>query len=848
MALRGSPIGRLLLLLAAVSIGSFVLHCARELEAPQEAEWIEVSSPREDTSWTVGTTGHVRWTSRGTSGTVCLDVSSDSAQSWLAIAPEAPDIGSYAWTVTGTACSYCVLRVRDVDGQPTGISKAFRILLPAPALVEPDSGTTTQNRRPYFGWADAPGATSYRLQIDSGTAFSSPHSDTVVTVSEYVPHADLSYGTHWWRVCAGCGVSWSAWSAPWSVMVTTTIGVPLLTQPSAGDTLYVAMPYFGWSDVPGATKYEITIGLDSLLSNPEVQDTTVVSEYQQALALPAERHYWRVRAGDGFGWGAYAGPQSFVILNGIGVPVLDLPPDGSTTYDRTPFLRWYPLVDAERYRVEIAADSDFVFVEVADEVMATELTVNEMLALGTHYWRVRAGVGSLWGQWTSPRSFIVSVEPGVPELLSPADGATLQDQTPSLTWSSILGATSYAVQVADNTAFVSPLMDAIAVDTTATVSPALVSGAYYWHVRAGNGLEWGDWSDHWQFLIATVPAVPGLVWPDSGAIVESGVPTFDWTDVEAATGYQLQVDNTNSFALPIEIDVETTLSTYTPLDSLIRGRHYWRVRAGNDQGWSAWTNPWSFTFPGPTLLDMVSLPGGAFMMGFCDSTGAGYDQQPVHEVTLSPFSISRYEVTQEQYALYDPSHGSEFQNTEGPVENVSWFDAARFCNWLSRREGHTEFYVESDWSCNWTADGYRLPTEAEWEYACRGGTTSHYYGGDTDTLYNLCEPLDPTLDPIAWYCGNTSAPHEVGGKTPNAFGLYDTSGNVYEWCNDWYLWNYYEYSPSSDPPGPESELQRVNRGGSWYGYAMNCRSAARAADDPGVVYPDLGFRVVRRGG
>jgi len=250
---------------------------------------------------------------------------------------------------------------------------------------------------------------------------------------------------------------------------------------------------------------------------------------------------------------------------------------------------------------------------------------------------------------------------------------------------------------------------------------------------------------------------------------------------------------------------------------------------------------------------MVSIPGGSFKMGFYDFTNPGSDQTPVHTVTVGSFLISKYEITQSQYAAFDSDHQSAYHGWDlNPVEEVSWYDAASFCNWLSTENGYRPFYDEEDLDAqtgnvqmDWESDGYRLPTEAEWEYACRAGTQTHYYIGDTDTLYTYCEPLDPLLNEIAWYCGNTTFPIGVGAMEPNSFLLYDMSGNVYEWCNDWYADDYYEYSPLEDPLGPETGLKRVIRGGSWYDFAVFCRSAHRAKKDPGDTDPDLGFRVLR---
>lgn len=174
----------------------------------------------------------------------------------------------------------------------------------------------------------------------------------------------------------------------------------------------------------------------------------------------------------------------------------------------------------------------------------------------------------------------------------------------------------------------------------------------------------------------------------------------------------------------------------------------------------------------------------------------------------------------------------------------------KFCNKLSDAEGLESCYNESTWACDFSKSGFRLPTEAEWEYACRAGTETKFYTGN-----NLSSDgsTSTDLDRAGWYnisyLSNGSFPgeHPVSQKTPNAWGLYDMHGNVMEWCNDWHDENYYESSPYADPTGPTSGFGRVLRGGSWGNYASECRSAFRGGSTPdGSSNSFIGFRVVRR--
>jgi len=240
---------------------------------------------------------------------------------------------------------------------------------------------------------------------------------------------------------------------------------------------------------------------------------------------------------------------------------------------------------------------------------------------------------------------------------------------------------------------------------------------------------------------------------------------------------------------------------------------------------------------------MVFIAGGNFQMG--SKSSYWDDERPVHSVTISSFYISKYELTQKEWVAVMNSNPSSNIEEAYPVENVSWYNAIDYCNKRSIREGFTPCYSingntnPSSWEtgtivCNWSADGYRLPTEAEWEYAARGGNQSNGY------LYSGSNEIKEYF----WYNGNSGyESHPVGLKRPNELGLYDMSGNVYEWCWDWY--GVYPSSYQTNPYGPSHGATRVTRGGSYYNYANYCTVSARGNADPKEYYSYLGFRVCR---
>jgi len=222
-----------------------------------------------------------------------------------------------------------------------------------------------------------------------------------------------------------------------------------------------------------------------------------------------------------------------------------------------------------------------------------------------------------------------------------------------------------------------------------------------------------------------------------------------------------------------------------------------------------------------------------------DDKGAGNAEKPQHQVRITrPFFLGIHEVTQGQYQAVMGENPSQFKGSDDlPVEQVSWLDAVLFCNKLSEQEKKTPFYRINVTEVTIAGgNGYRLPTEAEWEYACRAGST---------TLYPFGDDVSKLGDHV-WFGDNSdSKTHPIGQKRPNAWGLYDMLGNVWEWCADWYDEKYYALpaSVAVDPPGPPKASYRVFRGGSWSSYAWSCRPAFRSRGAPESRNNYLGFRV-----
>ncbi len=280
-------------------------------------------------------------------------------------------------------------------------------------------------------------------------------------------------------------------------------------------------------------------------------------------------------------------------------------------------------------------------------------------------------------------------------------------------------------------------------------------------------------------------------------------------------------------------------------------------------------------------LDMVLIPAGSFNMGNCMDPYEGWDSElPVHSVYISAFYMDKYEVTKEKWDgvyTWAITNGYSFDNAgEGkasnhPVQTINWFDCLKWCNARSEKEGRAPcYYTDSSKTTvykigqlsvandgvNWEATGYRLPTEAEWEKATRGGAAGHRFSwSDADTITHSSANYYSTnlytydVSPTSGYhsdydSGGFPYTSPVGSFASNGYRLYDMAGNVWEWCWDWYVYTYYSSSSGNNPRGPAYSSTRVTRGGCWSYYATSARCALRGRGQPDGSNSDVGFRCV----
>ena len=297
--------------------------------------------------------------------------------------------------------------------------------------------------------------------------------------------------------------------------------------------------------------------------------------------------------------------------------------------------------------------------------------------------------------------------------------------------------------------------------------------------------------------------------------LESGKIITVTTDKE---GDEIYVDGTFAGHSPLDVSIGYGTHTVKAIRNGKSVEKSFDVRENGGESSITFFGNQTITVKGVSF-DMVYVEGGSFDMGatYEQVDNALDNEKPVHRVTLSGYYIGMYEVTQELWEAVMGSNPSYHAASQYPVESVSWNDCKEFVSRLSSLTGRT----------------FRLPTEAEWEYAARGGNQSrHYKYSGSDNIGN-----------VAWHAGNSgSSTHAVGTRTANELGIYDMSGNVWEWCSDWY--GFYSAGAQTNPQGPSSGSLRVLRGGSWYGCARYCRVSYRNYDDPDLSSISRGLRLV----
>ncbi len=388
-----------------------------------------------------------------------------------------------------------------------------------------------------------------------------------------------------------------------------TPGAPALVSPPNNSVNVFTSALLDWSDVISANSYGLQVSADSLFTNNLI-NTTALAQSQfrvdTLVLLHNSKYYWRVNATNTNGTGPWSAVWNFRTITAIPLaPVLTQPPNGSLNVSLTPFLRWNFVLNSDSYKLQISTDSGFSNVRFeSSNLLSTNLLVpaNVLGNDTTYYWRVSGQNTFGQGPWSVVWSFRTIPAPlGQPALVSPFNGSNGLELTPTMTWTAVTGASNYRLQIETDTLFQSPLVDNGQISSTSfTVQSGILSSGvtYFWRVYASVGSNTGPWSAIWRFsTIISIPGAPSLTSPPNNSVNLGLTPTFQWSAVNLAQSYRIQISGDSTFGNPIVNVANLTGTSYsTPTGSLNYGSsYYWRVNASNISGTGLWSSRWMFS-------------------------------------------------------------------------------------------------------------------------------------------------------------------------------------------------------------------------------------------------------------
>ena len=756
--------------------------------------------------------------------------------------------------------------------------------------------------KPTISWDDYDGTTEYTLQISQDIYFEEDVITVTTANTDYVHNenfeADAEY---FWHVKADN--SQDNWSEIWSF--TTDKGVSLSLP--ADEETEVAIPVtFEWNSLDNAANYNILVSEDSLFGTTVVNEIITVNEYTDTGVLEVNKEYfWTVNSDVAACW---SDTLSFItnispLLVSPENEAVDIPAIVEFNWEKYNDTSNYIVQVAEDpgfgdllVDSYIEVDGDELICETASKIEYDSddeeiiefipLLVEDFAANTQYYWRVQSD--NL--EWSDTWSFTTNEPSGQITLTTPENGMIGAEQLQRFDWDSFSGTTFYRFEICHEETFTDTMWSNNVTETNNYTldedknEMLLVGETYYWRVRSDES----EWSDVWSFTVRdgipydielinteVTPHKIDMIWimssgEQTAIYIERSIDDTSWEEIGSVAG---EVEDYADLGLE-----ENTI-------------YYYRFRSENPLGFSGYSESIvdttkTFLFDNPPAL--VSVSNGTFMMG---SNNGEDDEQPVHEVTLShSFQLGKYEITNAEFCevlnwalgkgnikdLYPSTYNytddaisinsvireegaceiyyNNFENIfkietgmgNYPVNDVLWFGAVNYANWLSQIDGLTSLYTSgtSNVSCDvYGAEGYRLPTEAEWEFSARGGNDSgnFTYSGSNN------------IEDVAWYIQNASEPQPIGGKAANELNTYDMSGNLWEWCNDIYDADYYPEDPVTDPTGPTGNISGITkvvvRGGSWEYDEDFLRNANRSNCKANLIYgkvnSSIGFRIVK---
>lgn len=514
-----------------------------------------------------------------------------------------------------------------------------------PLLISPADFLVNQPIRPVLDWQGVANATSYQIQLSEREDFNSPITLNTADTNSQIQAGPLDYYTfYFWRVRAVNGSLASSWSTAWRFRTVPSIVNQKVTlrAPANGANVSPAAISLQWNGLLGATSYDYQLATDAAFTNV-VAGASVLTTSDVVTLSASTTYFWRVRGSDGVNnsqWSDVWTLNTLQALPPASAPNLVSPADASTNLSTSPTLVWNRVTGANSYVVAWSTDASFTMVN-SQTLADTSLQLSGLANNTTWYWRVFAansyGTSPTSATW-SFTTVALPQPPAAPVLLAPANGALDQPLSLQLLWNSSLAATSYTVQWSTNSAFTSASSQTLA-DTSLNLGPLSPGTTYYWRVLASNAVGDGAYSNAFSFttLIPQPPAVPMLASPADASSNLPLVVQLNWHPVTDLTGYEVQISSSPTFPSATSITRADTFWTTPTL--AYSTTYYWRVRAVNNVGPSAWSTVWSFTTmpapPVPVVPTLVSpadqstgLPTAAVSLIWRTSpTATGYELQ-----------------------------------------------------------------------------------------------------------------------------------------------------------------------------------------------------------------------------
>ncbi len=467
----------------------------------------------------------------------------------------------------------------------------------APALAAPASGTANEATTLTVSWTASTGAATYAAQVSTVSTFASTVVNQTGILATSAAITGLAYGTtYYWRSNATNTVGTSVWSSVWSFATLATPVAPTLSSPANGATNQAAALTVSWTSSSGAATYAVQVSTVSTFASTVAGQTALAATSAAVSGLSGGvTFYWHARATNAAGTSAWSSVWSFATLAAPGSPVLASPTNGATGQALAPALSWTTVTGAATYGCQVSTVSTFVNTLVSQTgLTAAAVTASGLTNSTVYYWRANATNAAGTSSWSTVWSFTTLAPSAIVALSSPANAATNEPTSLTMSWGSATGALSYTLQVSTVSTFASTVSSQAGISATSrAVTGLTVSTTYYWHVNATTAGGAGTWSSVWSFTtVPAAPAAPALSSPSNGATYAANTTvTLSWGSVTGATTYTVQVSTISTFTTTVYSESGAAVSAAFTGSSTT---YYWRVDASNAGGTSAWSTVRSF--------------------------------------------------------------------------------------------------------------------------------------------------------------------------------------------------------------------------------------------------------------